>query len=170
MTAASYAPVKRRLPAYPQEAWRQRLSASCAAHAGLGRPAWSFTTYPRSTSRPIRATGSASRDSPRSADWSGRFTIGLLTVQDGFPLMGCLRLRSAGDPGVCRSNPASAFPPASRLLLTTPRPSAGRTGWRKSSTHGSPRPVRPPCGRATACVLQAPGYGRRGCRTSSRIF
>ena len=33
---ASYATVKRRLPAYAQEEWRQRLSAACAAHAGLG--------------------------------------------------------------------------------------------------------------------------------------
>jgi len=33
---ASYATVRRRLPAYAQEEWRQRLSAACAAHAGLG--------------------------------------------------------------------------------------------------------------------------------------
>jgi hypothetical protein len=32
----SYATLKRRLPAYAQEEWRQRLSAACAAHAGLG--------------------------------------------------------------------------------------------------------------------------------------
>ena len=33
---ASYATLKRRLPAYAKEAWRQGLSAACAAHAGLG--------------------------------------------------------------------------------------------------------------------------------------
>ena len=33
----SYATLKRRLPVYAKEAWRQRLSAACAAHAGLGR-------------------------------------------------------------------------------------------------------------------------------------
>jgi hypothetical protein len=33
---ASYATVKRRLPEYAQDAWRQRLSAACAAHARLG--------------------------------------------------------------------------------------------------------------------------------------
>jgi hypothetical protein len=33
---ASYRTVERRLPAYAQEAWRQRLSAACAAHARLG--------------------------------------------------------------------------------------------------------------------------------------
>jgi hypothetical protein len=32
----SYATVKRRLAVYAQEAWRQRLSAACAAHARLG--------------------------------------------------------------------------------------------------------------------------------------
>jgi hypothetical protein len=36
VTAPSYRTVKRRLPAYAQEAWRQRLSAACAAHARLG--------------------------------------------------------------------------------------------------------------------------------------
>jgi hypothetical protein len=34
--AASYATVKRRLPVFAEQAWRQRLAAACAAHAGLG--------------------------------------------------------------------------------------------------------------------------------------
>jgi hypothetical protein len=34
--AASYRTVLRRLPAYVKEAFRQKLSAACAAHAGLG--------------------------------------------------------------------------------------------------------------------------------------
>src|SRR5215470_418865 len=33
---ASYRTIERRLPAYAEESWRQRLSAACAAHAGLG--------------------------------------------------------------------------------------------------------------------------------------
>jgi hypothetical protein len=32
----SYPTVNRRLPVYAREAWRQRLSAACAVHAGLG--------------------------------------------------------------------------------------------------------------------------------------
>ena len=32
----SYATLKRRLPAYAKQAWRQKISAACAAHAGLG--------------------------------------------------------------------------------------------------------------------------------------
>ena len=34
--AASYRTVKRRLPVYAEESWRQRLSAACATHAKLG--------------------------------------------------------------------------------------------------------------------------------------
>jgi hypothetical protein len=33
---ASYATLKRRLPAYAEDSWRRKLSAACAAHAGLG--------------------------------------------------------------------------------------------------------------------------------------
>jgi len=34
--SASYATLKRRLPSYAQQSWRQRLAAECAKHAGLG--------------------------------------------------------------------------------------------------------------------------------------
>ena len=76
VAAAPYATVKRRLPEYPQEEWRQQLSAACPAHADLGRPAWSFTTCRRCTSRPARVTGSASRGSPWSGGWSRRSRSG----------------------------------------------------------------------------------------------
>ena len=36
VTPTSYRTLKRRLPAYAEEEWRQRLSAACAAHARLG--------------------------------------------------------------------------------------------------------------------------------------
>ena len=36
VTPASYRTLKRRLPAYAEEAWRQGLSEACAAHARLG--------------------------------------------------------------------------------------------------------------------------------------
>jgi hypothetical protein len=36
VTPVSYRTVERRLPAYAEEAWRQRLSQACAAHARLG--------------------------------------------------------------------------------------------------------------------------------------
>ena len=37
VAAASYRTVKRRLPVYARDSWRQQISAACAAHAGLGR-------------------------------------------------------------------------------------------------------------------------------------
>ncbi len=36
VAAASYATLKRRLPAYAKDSWRRRLSAACAAQARLG--------------------------------------------------------------------------------------------------------------------------------------
>ena len=85
--APSYPTLNRRLPAWAQEPWRQRLSEACAAHARLGRPAWSSTTSRLSTSRRTRATGSASPASPITRRLEPQITIGLLTGQDGFPLM-----------------------------------------------------------------------------------
>jgi hypothetical protein len=36
LAGPSYATLKRRLPVYAKQAWRQKISAACAAHAGLG--------------------------------------------------------------------------------------------------------------------------------------
>ena len=72
---------------YAEEAWRQRLSAACAAHARLG-PA-SLVLYDVSTLYFETDQGDGFR-------WPGfseerrlepQITIGLLTGQDGFPLM-----------------------------------------------------------------------------------
>ena len=71
-TPASYRTLKRRLPAYAEQEWRQRLSAACAAHARLGPASLVLYDVARSTSRLTRATGSASPGSPRSAGWSPR--------------------------------------------------------------------------------------------------
>src|SRR5215467_12528646 len=54
---------------------------------GSARPASSCTTCPRCTSRPTPGTGSASPGTPRNAGLEPQITIGLLTGQDGFPLM-----------------------------------------------------------------------------------
>jgi hypothetical protein len=72
VAAASYRTVLRRLPAYAKEAFRQELSAACAAHARLGPASLVLLTCPRCTSRPIRATGSVSRGSPRNGGWTRR--------------------------------------------------------------------------------------------------
>ena len=81
--AAPYRTIERRLPEYAQEAWRQRLSRACAAHARLARPASSSTTSARSISRPIRVTGFASPGFSRERRLEPQLTIGLLTARTG---------------------------------------------------------------------------------------
>jgi hypothetical protein len=83
----SYATVKRRLPAYAEEAWRQRLSAACAAHARLG-PA-SLVLYDVSTLYFETDRGDGFRESGFSKErrLEPQITIGLLADQGGFPLM-----------------------------------------------------------------------------------
>ena len=84
---ASYRTVERRLPAYAQEKWRQRLSAACAAHARLG-PA-SLVLYDVSTLYFETDQGDGFREPGFSKErrLEPQITIGLLTGQDGFPLM-----------------------------------------------------------------------------------
>ena len=83
----SYATVKRRLPAYAKEAWRQRLSAACAAHARLG-PA-SLVLYDVSTLYFETDQGDGFREPGFSKErrLEPQITIGLLADQAGFPLM-----------------------------------------------------------------------------------
>jgi hypothetical protein len=79
-----YATLKRRLPAYAKEAWRQRISAACAAYAGLG-PA-SLVLYDVSTLYFETDEGDGFRESGFSKErrLETQITIGLLTGQDGF--------------------------------------------------------------------------------------
>jgi hypothetical protein len=83
----SYATVKRRLPAYAEDEWRQRLSAACAAHARLG-PA-SLVLYDVSTLYFETDQGDGFRESGFSKErrLEPQITIGLLADQSGFPLM-----------------------------------------------------------------------------------
>src|SRR4029077_9594155 len=69
------------------EAWRQRLSAACAAHARL-RPA-SLVLYDASTLFFETDPGDGFREPGFSKErrLEPQITIGLLTGQDGFPLM-----------------------------------------------------------------------------------
>jgi Transposase DDE domain len=87
VTAASYRTLKRRLPAYAEEEWRQRLSAACAVHARLG-PA-SLVLYDVSTLYFETDQGDGFREPGFSKErrLEPQITIGLLTGQDGFPLM-----------------------------------------------------------------------------------
>ena len=87
VTPASYRTLKRRLPTYAEEEWRQRLSAACAAHARLG-PA-SLVLYDVSTLYFETDAGDGFREPGFSKErrLDPQITIGLLTGQDGFPLM-----------------------------------------------------------------------------------
>jgi hypothetical protein len=85
--AVSYRTVLRRLPAYAKEAFRQELSAACAAHARIG-PA-SLVLYDVSTLYFETDTGDGFREPGFSKErrLEPQITVGLLTGQDGFPLM-----------------------------------------------------------------------------------
>ena len=87
LAPVSYPTVNRRLPVYAREAWRQRLSAACAAHAGLG-PA-SLVLYDVSTLYFETDQGDGFRESGFSKErrLEPQITVGLLTDQSGFPLM-----------------------------------------------------------------------------------
>ena len=82
-----YATLKRRLPVYAKEEWRQELSAACAAHARPG-PA-SLVLYDVSTLYFETDAGDGFRKPGFSKErrLEPQITIGLLTGQDGFPLM-----------------------------------------------------------------------------------
>ena len=85
--AVSYPTLNRRLRVYAQERWRERLSAACAAHARLG-PA-SLVLYDVSTLYFQTDQGDGFREPGFSKErrLEPQITIGLLTGQDGFPLM-----------------------------------------------------------------------------------
>ena len=83
----SYATVKRRLPVFATEAFRQRVAAACAGHAGLG-PA-SLVLYDVSTLYFEIDAGDGFREPGFSKErrLEPQITIGLLTDATGFPLM-----------------------------------------------------------------------------------
>jgi hypothetical protein len=83
----SYPTVNRRLRVYARDSWRQRISAACAAHAGLG-PA-SLVLYDVSTLYFETDAGDGFREPGYSKErrLEPQITIGLLTSADGFPLM-----------------------------------------------------------------------------------
>ena len=87
VAAASYRTVKRRLRVYAKGSWRQKISAACAAHAGLG-PA-SLVLFDVSTLYFETDAGDGFREPGFSKErrLEPQITIGLLTDRNGFPLM-----------------------------------------------------------------------------------
>ena len=84
---ASYRTVKRRLLAYAEGTWRQRLAAACAKHAALG-PA-SLVLFDVSTLYFETDRGDGFREPGFSKErrLEPQITLGLLTDASGFPLM-----------------------------------------------------------------------------------
>ena len=87
VAAPSYPTLNRRLPVWAEESWRQGLSEACAAHARLG-PAL-LVLYDVSTLYFEADKGDGFREPGFSKErrLEPQITIGLLTGQDGFPLM-----------------------------------------------------------------------------------
>ena len=87
VSAPSYRTLLRRLPAYAEETFRQRLSAACAAHARLGRA--SLVLYDVSTLyfETDKADGFREPGFSKERRLEPQITIGLLADQAGFPLM-----------------------------------------------------------------------------------
>jgi hypothetical protein len=83
----SYRTVKRRLPDYAADVWRERLAALCAHHVGLG-PA-TLLLYDVTTLYFETDAGDGFRESGFSKErrLEPQITVGLLTDGAGFPLM-----------------------------------------------------------------------------------
>ena len=64
---------------YARQSWREKPSAASVARAGLARPAWSFTTSARCTSRSMLVTGSGEPGFSKDRRLEPQITTGLLT-------------------------------------------------------------------------------------------
>jgi hypothetical protein len=84
--APSYPTIKRRLPVYATDQWRQALAVACAAHAGLG-PA-TLVLYDVTTLYFETDEGDGFREPGFSKErrLEPQITVGLLTDVRGFPL------------------------------------------------------------------------------------
>ncbi len=84
---ASYRTIKRRLPDYAGDAWRDRLASACAHHAALGPS--SLVLYDVSTLyfETDKADGFREPGFSKERRLEPQITLGLLTDAAGFPLM-----------------------------------------------------------------------------------
>lgn len=86
IASASYATIKRRLPAYAADEFRQRLTAACAAHAGIGPGV--LVLYDVTTLYFETDEGDEFRKPGFSKErrLEPQITVGLLSDSSGFPL------------------------------------------------------------------------------------
>jgi hypothetical protein len=87
VTPSSYRTVTRRLRTFAKESWRQQLSAACAAHAGLGPASLVLYDVPALYFETDAGDGFREPGFSKERRLEPQITIGLLTGQDGFPLM-----------------------------------------------------------------------------------
>jgi Transposase DDE domain len=87
LPAVSCRTVTRRLPAYAEEEWWQRLSEACAAHARLGPASLVLCDVSALYFETGQGDGFREPGFSRERRLGPQITIGLLTGQDGFPLM-----------------------------------------------------------------------------------
>jgi hypothetical protein len=85
--AASYRTVLRQLPAYAKESFRQELSEACAAHARLGPASLVLNDVSTLYFEADQGDGFCEPGFSKERRLEPQITIGLLTGQDGFPLM-----------------------------------------------------------------------------------
>ena len=138
--------LKRSLPVYAAEAFRRKLSAACAAHAGLS-PA-SLILYDVSTLYFETDAGDGLRESGFSKErrLDPQITIGLLTDRDGFPLMVSAFEENKAEtktmlpsgrswlPTACPTSPSSRMPGwCPRPASTRSRPPGCHSSWAPGS-------------------------------------
>jgi hypothetical protein len=85
--APSYPTLNRRLPIWAREPWRQGLSDACAAHARLGPASLVLCDVSALYFEADRGDGFREPGFSKERRLEPQITIGLLTRQDGFPLM-----------------------------------------------------------------------------------
>jgi hypothetical protein len=104
VSPVSYPTLNRRLPACAQEEWRQRLSAACAAHARVGPTSLVPCDVSALYFEADQGGGFREHGFSKERRLEPQITIGLLTGQDGFPLM----VSAFGQPGRDQDHAASS--------------------------------------------------------------
>jgi hypothetical protein len=115
VTPASYRTLKRRLPAYAKEAWRQGLSEACAAHARLGQPRALRRVLegrPSAPPPPSRGNRPGRERIPRPGgrDRAGRSAPSAVSTANTTEITRTPSHRPEGCAGRCRASPCTALP------------------------------------------------------------
>jgi hypothetical protein len=105
-----YRTVTRRLRVFAREAWRQLISAACAAHARLGPASLVLYDCPALYSRQMPVTGSARAGSPKSAGWSRRSPSACSPARTGSRSWSAPSRATRPRPGRCCRSSGPSWP------------------------------------------------------------